>query len=62
VDGKVYLANDDGMMFVFKHGKKKEDPAEIEMPGKLRMWHTVENDTLYVITESKTRLYAIARK
>ncbi len=61
-DGKVYLGNDDGTMFVFRHGKRKELLAENEMEGAIRMWQTTANDTLFVITENATRLYAIGRK
>jgi len=61
-NGKVYFGNDDGTMFVFKHGKEKELLAEIAMGGKMRMWHTASGDTLYVITENKTKLLAIGKR
>jgi outer membrane protein assembly factor BamB len=60
VDGKVYFGNDDKVVYVFAHGKKKNVLAEIEMDGKVRATPVAVNGTLYVMTENK--LYAIANK
>jgi len=60
-DGKVYLGNDDGGVFVFAHGKEKKLLAENSMPGPVRMAPIVAaNDVLYVIAGN--RLYAIGNK
>ncbi len=59
-DGKVYFGNDDGILTVFKHGKKKDVLAELEFPGRIRATPVAANNTLYVMTENK--LYAIANK
>lgn len=60
VDGKVYFGNDDGVVTVFQHGKKKEVLAENDMGVKVRATPVVANNVLYVMTENK--LYAIANK
>jgi outer membrane protein assembly factor BamB len=59
-DGKIYQGNDDGLVTIFKHGKKKEILGEIEMPGRVRATPVAANNVLYVMTENK--LYAIANK
>jgi len=60
-DGKVYIGNDDGAVFVFAHGKEKKLLAENSMPGPVRMAPVVAaNDVLYVIAGN--RLYAIGNK
>lgn len=59
-DGKVYFGNDDGVVTVFKHGKKKEILAENDVGAKARATPVVANDTLFVMTENK--LYAIKNK
>jgi outer membrane protein assembly factor BamB len=59
-DGKVFIGNDDGTMFVFRHGKEKKLLAEIEMGGKVRALPVAVNGVLYVLTENNTRLLAIA--
>jgi PQQ-like domain len=60
--GKVFVGNEDGSMLVFKHGKKKQLLAQNAMDGYLRTWQSADADTLYVIPESTTRLYAIGSK
>ncbi|HKB39617.1 MAG TPA: PQQ-binding-like beta-propeller repeat protein, partial [Gemmataceae bacterium] len=60
VDGKVYVGTDDGIMFVFKHGKKKDLLEEIEMGGKVRATPVAANGALFVLTENNSKLYAIA--
>ena len=62
-DGKVYIGNEDGLMLVFKHGKKKELLAEVDMGvDKVRVAPAAANDTLYVMTENPTKLWAISKK
>jgi outer membrane protein assembly factor BamB len=62
VDGKVYMGNDNGVLTIFRHGKKKEilTPDGIDMDGKIRATPVVANGVLYVMTENK--LYAIKKK
>src|SRR5262249_36423373 len=36
VDGKVYMGNDDGIVYIFEHGKEKKIAKEVEMEGKIR--------------------------
>jgi outer membrane protein assembly factor BamB len=62
VDGKVFIGTDDSLMYVFKHGKKKDAPEEIDMGGKVRATPVAANGTLYVLTESDTKLLAIGKK
>jgi outer membrane protein assembly factor BamB len=60
VDGKVYVATEDGDVWVFKHGKEKAEPVKIEMDEPVRSTPTVVGKTLFVLGE-KT-LFAIADK
>ena len=63
VDGKVLMGNDGGKILVFEHGREKKDPKEIDMAASyVRASPVVANGVLYIITESKTKLYAIAKK
>lgn len=60
-DGKVYLGNDAGSVFVFAHGKDKKVLGENSMPGPVRMAPLVPtNNVLYIMTNNK--LYAIGNK
>lgn len=59
VDKKVFLGTDDGVLFVFQHSKEPHEPEQIEMGGKVRATPVAANGTLFVLTESKTKLYAI---
>jgi outer membrane protein assembly factor BamB len=63
VDGKVYFGNDDGDVFVFKHGKQKNllQPA-FNTDGKVRATPVVAHGMLYVLTENNTRLLALGKK
>ena len=58
VDGKVFIGTDDGIMYVFQHTKEEHEPEEIEMGGKVRATAVAANGCLFVLTESKTRLFA----
>ncbi len=62
VDGKVYVGTDDGTMYIFKHGKKKQEAEQIAMGGKVRATPIAANGRLYVLTENKTKLLAIGKK
>jgi outer membrane protein assembly factor BamB len=65
VDGKIYFGNDDesGSMFIFTHGKEKKRPKQIDMNGaKVRATPVAANGVLFLLTENKTRLLAIAKK
>ena len=59
-DGKVYVGNDSEAVFIFKHGKKLNKIAEIEMHGRVRATPVAANGVLYVMTENK--LWAIQEK
>jgi outer membrane protein assembly factor BamB len=59
-DGKVYLGNDSGTVFVFQHGKAKKLLEENDMGGRVRATPVAANGVLYVMTENK--LYAIKAK
>ncbi len=60
VDGKMYIANEDGDVYIYAHGKEKKRLAQIEMKGPVRSTPIAVNGVLYVMTES--HLYAIAKK
>jgi outer membrane protein assembly factor BamB len=51
-DGKVYLATEDGDVFVFEHGKANKLLALIEMEQPIRSTIVAANGVLYVMTES----------
>jgi outer membrane protein assembly factor BamB len=59
-DGKVYMGNDTGSVFVFAHGKEKKLLAENSMPGPVRATPVAANGVLYVMTNNK--LFALANK
>lgn len=60
VDGRVMIGTDDGVLFVFKHSKDANEPEELEMGGKVRATPAAANGTLFILTESKTKLYAVS--
>lgn len=63
VDGKIYVGNDAGQVFIFAHGKEKKEPAVIELGAKyVRATPVVSDGVLYLLTETPTRLHAIGRK
>ena len=60
-DGKVFVGNDDGIMYVFKHGREMDLLAEIEHEDgtKLRTTPVAANGRLYYMSESPTKLWVI---
>jgi outer membrane protein assembly factor BamB len=58
VDGKVYIGTDDGLVYVFAHGKEKRILAQNDMGAAVRATPVAANGRLYIQTENK--LYAIA--
>lgn len=63
VDNKIYIGNDDGKIFIYKHGKQKQEPTVIDMNCKYVRWSTpaAVDGVLYLITETRTRLWAIGK-
>jgi len=62
VDGKIFMSNDDGKMYVFQHGKEKKILAEFEMNCRVRTTPIACNGVFYLMTENPTKLYAIKKK
>jgi outer membrane protein assembly factor BamB len=60
VDGKVYIGNEDGDMYVFAHGKEKKLLGQIEMGRPIKTPAVAANGVLYIMTD--THLYAVAQK
>jgi outer membrane protein assembly factor BamB len=61
VDGKVFMGNDKGVLYVFQHGREKKILNEIQMEGNIRATPVACNGVLYVMTENVTKLYAIKK-
>lgn len=59
VDGKIYVGTEDGDIFVYGHGKKKDLIRKVEMNEPVRSTPVVVNGVLYVMTEFN--LYAIKK-
>ncbi len=61
VDGKVFVGNDDGILYVFKHGKEMELLDEIEHDDgtKIRTTPVAANGKLFYMTENPTKLWVI---
>jgi outer membrane protein assembly factor BamB len=59
VDGKIYLGNDDGDVFVCKHGKKETKVAQIEMGEGVKSTPVSANGVLYILTS--TKMFAIGK-
>jgi outer membrane protein assembly factor BamB len=61
VDDKVFVGNDDGILFVFKHGTESELLEEIEHEDgtKIRATPVAANGRLYYLTENPTKLWVI---
>jgi len=62
VDGKVYIGNEDGNMYIFEASKKKKLIKQVSMRGKIRATPVVCNGVLYVMTENPCKLIAIKAK
>jgi outer membrane protein assembly factor BamB len=60
VDGKVYLGNDDGDMYIFAHGKEKKQLGQVAMDRPIKGTPVAVNGVLYVVAEGQ--LFAIASK
>lgn len=58
VDGKVYIAVEDGRVFIFAHGKECKVIREIDMEDTMHSTPVVVNGVLYLTTKSK--LYAVS--
>ena len=60
-DGKVFVGNDDGILYIYKHGKEAELLAEIEHDDgtKIRTTPVAANGRFYYMTESPTKLWVI---
>jgi outer membrane protein assembly factor BamB len=60
-DDKVFVGNDDGILYVFKHSKENELLAEIEHDDgtKIRTTPVATNGRLYYMTESPTKLWVV---
>jgi outer membrane protein assembly factor BamB len=57
VDGKVYIGNEDGVVFIFQMGKEQKKIAEINMGNAVYGTPVAANGALYIMTRSE--LYAI---
>lgn len=60
VDGKVMIGAEDGSIFIYKHGRKKDVVNVIDHGETIHSTPIVANGTLYVATKSK--LFAIGEK
>jgi outer membrane protein assembly factor BamB len=56
-DGKVYIGNEDGAIFIFQIGKEQKKIAEIDMGKAIYSTPVAANGVLYIMTISE--LYAI---
>ena len=59
VDGKVYLGDDNGDMFIFEDGKNKKLLNKIETNALIRVTPVAANGVLYLATENPCKLYAL---
>lgn len=59
VGGKIYLATEEGDLWIFDHGKEKGDAVKIEFEQPIRSTPVMANGVLYVMTESN--LFAITK-
>ena len=57
VDGRVYIGNEDGILWAFKVSKKKKLLAQTEMSAPIYATPVAANGTLYVATQNQ--LYAV---
>lgn len=60
-EGRVYVGTDDGDVYIFKHGKEKQEVGEpIYMEEPVQATPVFAAGTLYIMTKSK--LYAVGAK
>ena len=61
VDNKVFIGNDDGILYVFEHSKELNILGEIyhDDGTKIRATPVAANGRLYYLTESPTKLWVI---
>jgi outer membrane protein assembly factor BamB len=59
-DGKVYIGTEDGDVWIFRHGKAKQEPRRIDAEEPIRSSLVFANGVLYVMTERT--LYAIRER
>jgi outer membrane protein assembly factor BamB len=59
-DGKVYIGNEDGDVYMYAHGKTVKKLGQVEMGEGVLSTPVAANGVLYVLTKSK--LYAISKK
>jgi RNA polymerase sigma factor (sigma-70 family) len=60
VDRKVYIASDEGDVWIFDHGRRKKEPRRIELGQPIHSTPVFADGVLYVMTEST--LFAIQEK
>jgi outer membrane protein assembly factor BamB len=65
IGGNIYLGNEDGLIRVFKHGKKLNLVSTINMNGdgngaRVRATPVACNGVLYVMTENPCKLWAVS--
>jgi outer membrane protein assembly factor BamB len=60
VDGKVYVATDDGDVWIFRHGREKRLVGKVEMEVPIRSTPVAAHGVLYIMTE--THLYALEQQ
>jgi outer membrane protein assembly factor BamB len=51
VENKVYVATEDGDVFVFAHGRDKKLLAKVEMEGSIRASPVIANGVLYIMND-----------
>jgi outer membrane protein assembly factor BamB len=59
-DGKIYIATEDGEIWIFDHGREKIEPRRVEMDQPIRTTPVAANGVLYLASESY--LYAIQKR
>lgn len=59
IDGKIYMGNDNGEVFIFAHGKEKKLINQINMKTEVRATPVAANGVLYIMNQRN--LYAIRK-
>ena len=62
VDGKVYMGNEGGMMYIFEASKTLKVLKKVQMRGTIRATPVACNGVFYVMTENPCKLWAIKVK